>query len=125
MAASSTDVATSSPSDTERFKAQSDFLAKDTEFQGVLKDYQASVAIEERGRSQALTEAWPRLVKAAKSGLELAVKNDNSHSSALLTGDFAKSAQAITSAITAITERPGVDAQHGATGSRLNTSPFW
>jgi methyl-accepting chemotaxis protein len=107
------------PGDAERLKLQSDFLAKDAEFQGVLKDYQASVAIDERGRSQALSEAWPRMVKAAKTGLALALKNDNNHANDLLTGDFAKSAQAVTSAIAAITERPGVDAQLQKSGRAI------
>jgi methyl-accepting chemotaxis protein len=99
------------PTDAERLKLQSEFLAKDSEFESVLKDYQASVAAEDRGRSQALSEAWPRLVKAAKSSLDLAVKNDSNHSNELVTGDFSKSAQAVTAAITAISGRPSIDEQ--------------
>ena len=110
------------PGDAERLKTQSDFLAKDAEFQSVLKDYQANVAPEERGRSQTLSEAWPKLVKAAKSGLDLAVKNDNNHASALLTGDFGKLAQTVTSSVTAISERQGVDEQIRKSGKAIELS---
>ena len=99
------------PTDAERLKLQSDFLAKDAEFEGVLKDYQASMAVEDRSRSQALREAWPRLVTAAKSSLDMAVKNDGNHANEMLTGDFAKFAQAVTTAVTAISGRPGIDEQ--------------
>ena len=107
------------PTDAERLKLQSEFLAKDAEFEGVLKDYQANVAPEERGRSQALSEAWPRLVKAAKSGLDLAVKNDSNHSNDLVTEISPSPPRPSLAAITAISERPGVDEQLRKSGTAI------
>ena len=46
----------------------------------------------------------------------MALKNDNNHNTTLMTGDFAKTSQAITTAIAAISERPGVEEPLQKTG---------
>jgi methyl-accepting chemotaxis protein len=105
--------------DAERLKLQSEFIAADGEFQGVLKNYQANASAEGRSHAQAIDEAWPRLTKAAKSGFELIVKNDANHANELLVGEFATAAQAATDALVAIDERPGLDDQLRANAKAL------
>jgi methyl-accepting chemotaxis protein len=107
------------PTDAERLKLQGDFVANDGQFQAVLKDYISNTPIEERGRAQALTDGWSRLTTAAKGGFEQAVKNGNNHSSDLVTGEFEKTSDAMTKAVTAISERTGVDAQLQWSGAAL------
>ena len=96
------------PTDAERLKEQSEFLATDGRFQSVLKSYVSDVPSEERGRTQALADGWSRLVAAAKPGLDLAVKNGNNHANDLAAGDFTSSAEAMAKAVAAITQRNGV-----------------
>jgi methyl-accepting chemotaxis protein len=96
------------PTDAERLKGQNEFLATDVQFQSVLRSYLSDVPSEERGRTQALSDGWSRLVTAAKPGFDLAVKNGNNHANDLAAGDFTVTADAMTKAIAAITQRNGV-----------------
>ena len=109
------------PTDAERLKDQSEFFATDVQFQSVLKSYQSDVPSEERGRTQALADGWSRLVAAAKPGFDLAVKNGNNHANDIAAGDFTASADAMTKALAAITQRPGVGDSLHRSGDALQS----
>jgi methyl-accepting chemotaxis protein len=98
-------------SDNARRKIESQFLANDARFQTVLKDYLSGMPSDERGRAQTLIDAWSKLVSLGKTGLELALKNDNNHASDIADGELERSAKALVKAVTAIREHAGVDDQ--------------
>ena len=106
------------PTDAERLKDQSEFLATDVQFQSVLKSYLSEVPSEERGRTQALADGWSRLITVAKPGLDLAVKNGNNHANDLAAGDFATTAEAMTKAVAAISQHSGVGDSPSRDGGR-------
>jgi methyl-accepting chemotaxis protein len=106
-------------SDAGRLRMQKSFLATDAKFQTVLKEYSANISDEDRVHTQALGDAWARMATSAKSGLDLAVKNAGNHSSDLLEGEFARSALALTDAITAISDRAGIADQLRESGKAI------
>ena len=107
------------PTDAERVKLQSDFFANDAQFQAVLKEYGATVPVEERGSVQALGETWAKVVALAKSGLELAVKNGKNSAIKLIETEFTPSAQAIVKAIDAVGQRADIDDSSRASATAL------
>jgi methyl-accepting chemotaxis protein len=111
--------AMSVPSTGKRIKLQAGFQATDAQFQQVLKDYLSSAPIEDRGRAQALVEAWPKLAAAAQSGFALAVKNGSNNMTDLAGSGFTSAADALIKAVTAINARADIDAQLRMSGATI------
>jgi methyl-accepting chemotaxis protein len=107
------------PSTGKRIKLQTGFQATDAQFQQVLKDYLARSPIEDRGRAQALVEAWPKLAAAAQSGFAFAVKNGSNNMTDLAGGGFTSSADALIKAVKAVDGRTDIDAQLRTSGSAI------
>jgi methyl-accepting chemotaxis protein len=110
------------PTDAERLKIQKDVLEVDARFRAVSKDYLSNLAPEERGRAQVLIDTWPRVASTANEGLVFALKNANNHDNDLIEGDVAHSVDALTKAITAISEQAGVADELGKSGHAIELS---
>ena len=93
----------------DRLKIQNQFLANDTHFQAVLKDYLSEIPSDERGRSQALIDAWSKLIESGKAGFDLALKNDNNRADELADGDFDHAGKSLFKAVNAIRDQAGAD----------------
>jgi methyl-accepting chemotaxis protein len=94
--------------DADRIKLQSEFHDTETRFQSVLKDYSAALAAEDRGRVQALGDAWSKLETLAKSVFELTLKNNNNHAFDLLSGEATKLSDLIVATTAKIDAQPGM-----------------
>jgi methyl-accepting chemotaxis protein len=81
--------------DAERVKLKGDFLDTGSKIQTVLKDYLANAPESERGRAQALADAWTRMDATGREALELVVKNNNNHAYDIAGGEASKQSDAI------------------------------